>query len=263
MKKASSVLLVLLLLISNSLAGIRGPGKYHGVVIFDRWDASYIYSGVYLMYVSERTKNRLQPYKNRCMRINALEVHQPENPGDGRIGKYTILGPAKTKRAYIRVDGLKLRVTPNLTSDGSVAEFTLEVINESDKVIKVHSNELALTLLKQKEGGEAPLDPSDGPSYAMITRNSFRDSRWQGTSNNLSEGATWTIGAQNALPDQFKLQPRQSRVIPISFQLPAGQYDFLCGYGGGVHGDNSIASNLVAFNVDVQRRAMLVSVPGR
>jgi len=41
-------------------AGIREPGEYSGVVIEDRWGTFYIYSGVYLMYVSEDTKELLR-----------------------------------------------------------------------------------------------------------------------------------------------------------------------------------------------------------
>ena len=41
-----------------AIAGIRGPGIYNGVVIFDRWGACYLYSGVYLMPVSEKVKDR-------------------------------------------------------------------------------------------------------------------------------------------------------------------------------------------------------------
>jgi hypothetical protein len=262
MKKVASAFLVSLLLISDSLAGIRGPGKYSGVVIFDRWDTCFIYSGVYLMYVSESTKSPLRKYQNHSMRINALEVYQPMNPGDGRIGKYRILGQARTKRAYIQVEGLKLAVTANFRDDG-LPNFKLQIQNGSKKKIELHSSELALTMLRKKAGEEAPFDPSDGASYAMITRNSFRDSRWQGTSNSLNDGATWSIGEKNALPDQFYLEPGQSRVIAITFRLPVGEYDFLCGYGGGVHEDKSIASNKVAFDVNEQGRATMVSVAGR
>ena len=35
-------------------AGLRAPGKYSGVVIFDRWDGCTLYSGIYVMYVSEK-----------------------------------------------------------------------------------------------------------------------------------------------------------------------------------------------------------------
>ena len=38
------------------VAGIRGPGKYNGVVFYDRWDNCYLFSGVYLMYISEGVK---------------------------------------------------------------------------------------------------------------------------------------------------------------------------------------------------------------
>jgi hypothetical protein len=33
-----------------------GPGKNSGLVVFDRWGGSILYSGIYVMYVSESTK---------------------------------------------------------------------------------------------------------------------------------------------------------------------------------------------------------------
>jgi hypothetical protein len=51
MKNFARTLAVLMTALSiSSQAGIRGPGKYSGVVVFDRWETCYIYSGVYLMY---------------------------------------------------------------------------------------------------------------------------------------------------------------------------------------------------------------------
>ncbi len=69
-------------------AGRRGPGKYCGVAVFDRWDGCTLYSGVYLMYVSEKTKESLRKYAGQAVQIDAKEVYQPINPGDGRIGKF-------------------------------------------------------------------------------------------------------------------------------------------------------------------------------
>jgi hypothetical protein len=43
-------------------AGLRGPGKYCGVVVFDRWDSCTLYSGVFLMYISEGEKEKLRRY---------------------------------------------------------------------------------------------------------------------------------------------------------------------------------------------------------
>jgi hypothetical protein len=263
MKNKGSVFLVLIVLLAtHSFAGIRGPGKYNGVVVFDRWDACYIHSGPYLMYVSEKTKGSLRKYQGRSLVIDAIEVYQPINPGDGRIGFYKILGESKTKRPNVVLEGLKLTVSPSAGND-SYPQFRFEIRNESDKPIEVRSSELALTLLRKKEAGDAFFDPSDGPSYAMITRYSLGDSRWHGTSNNLNEGATWSIGRANRLPNSFTLQTGKTRVIPVSLRLPAGEYDFLWGYGGGVHYDRSIASNLTAFDVDKEGRATFINIPGR
>ena len=49
-------------LIAN--AGIRGTGKYSGVVIFDHWDTCLLLSGVYITYVSTAVKEQLRPYKD-------------------------------------------------------------------------------------------------------------------------------------------------------------------------------------------------------
>ena|SRR5439155_12989963 len=50
-------LATLLLFAGPSSAGIRGPGKYSGVVVFDRWDGCLLFSSVYLMYISEVVKD--------------------------------------------------------------------------------------------------------------------------------------------------------------------------------------------------------------
>ena len=40
-------------------AGLRGPGKYSGVVVFDRWDNCFLLSGPYITYISENVKKEL------------------------------------------------------------------------------------------------------------------------------------------------------------------------------------------------------------
>jgi hypothetical protein len=46
----------------TGLCSIRGPGKYNGVVVFDRWDGCHLYSGGYIMEISEKVKGVLRPY---------------------------------------------------------------------------------------------------------------------------------------------------------------------------------------------------------
>ena len=47
--------------------GIRSPGKYSGVVVFDRWDGCTLYSGIYVMYISEKTKDGLRPFEGQLI----------------------------------------------------------------------------------------------------------------------------------------------------------------------------------------------------
>ena len=83
--RAKWCFLLFAVLFTTSFAGIRGPVKYSGRVIFDRWGGCTLYSGVYVMYISEEVKEKLRPYANEAVEINATEVFQPMNPGDGLI----------------------------------------------------------------------------------------------------------------------------------------------------------------------------------
>ena len=95
MKTALVTLLASLVFILTAFGGIRGPGKYNGVVIFDRWGGCYLHSGVYLMAISEEAKESLRAYRGKPVLIDAQEVFQPMNPGDGLITKLMVLGPAQ------------------------------------------------------------------------------------------------------------------------------------------------------------------------
>jgi hypothetical protein len=261
MKNLARALAVLMTALSiSSMAGIRGPGKYYGVVVFDRWETCYIYSGVYLMYVSQRVNEPLRKYEGQAMVIDALSVDQPMNPGDGRIDRFRVIGAATSRRRQVQLDGLSIRVSPRLTLGSP--KFVLEIRNQGKRRIEMHSWEIALTLLGSKTKHNSAFDPSDGLSTALITRTGLGNSRRSGTSNNGDAGCFWTIG-DKPLPDFFTLKAGQKYSITISLILPRGEYDFLCGYGGGVHEDKSLATNIVAFDVDEDHKATLVSISRR
>src|SRR5882724_5980471 len=116
------------------LCGIRGPGKYSGVVVFDRWDACPLYSGVYVMEISEKVKETLRPFAGQAMLIDAKEVLQPMNPGDGLITKLQVLGPAEGPvgdRFGSQLEGLSLKARSNFGAQGGV-ELIIQLSNIGD-----------------------------------------------------------------------------------------------------------------------------------
>ena len=166
------VTLAAILVPEPGLAGIRGPGKYAGIVIFDRWGTCILFSGVYLMYISENVKEGLRPYEGQAVQIDAIDVVQPINPGDGLIKKYRLLGlaPATTHSAVpIVPEGVVLTANGPSTSDG-LPQVSVEIRNEGNESVRILTSEIGIALLTKKEGDYWPFDPSDGPSTAAITR---------------------------------------------------------------------------------------------
>jgi len=243
-----------------SYAGLRGPGKCCGVVIFDRWDACLLYSGVYVMYVSEGIKDALRDHAGEAVQIDATEVYQPLNPGEGLIKRFTYLGPAPAaaNRDYLRLTGLTITCRAAF-EDGARPAVLLEVANTDDSETEVFTEELAPTLLTRDATPPSPTACWDGPSYALITRQGFwngadESPRWQGKGVANGKTFSWTLGQENALPRSFRLKPGEQRQVRLHFDLPPGEYDFLCGYGGGCHEGTCVPSNLVAFDVDEAAR---------
>jgi hypothetical protein len=233
---------VLVLLTSAAFGGTRGPGKYAGVVIFDRWDTCYLYSGTYLMYIAENQKEELRRYAGQSILIDAKKVFQPVNPGDGLITELKYLGKAKEKEDLPGVDGLKLTVAIKSEGGNSHLKFELTIENQGDKAVEIDTGEVAPTLFGKKAGDD-PFSPSDGKSEAKITRYNFEYEKRR-------SGNPFAVILENAdsLPRSFTLGSGQKRQFTIRINAPPGEYDFLFGYGGGVHAGRGVASNLVSFS---------------
>jgi hypothetical protein len=254
--RAAIVLYVAFLLIPVS-AAIRGPGKYNGVVIFDRWDACHLYSGVYMMEVSEKIKETLRHFDGKAVLIDAQEVLQPINPGDGLITKLAVLGPAVEPGEVSlnkppKLDGLRLRAIPAFRMQGS-DELVIEVQNEGTVRQEIDVTALAPTILAKRQGLGCVFSPADGPAYAAITRSdvaSLSQGLWGSacTANGKDVVARLSLVPGAVFARQTGLDPSQSIEVPLRFELSPGEYEFLAGYGGGVHAARALVSNRGRFS---------------
>jgi len=233
--------------ILTAKAGLRGPGKYCGVVIFDRWDTCFLLSGPYITYISDAVKNELRPYKGTAMQVDASEVIQQTNPGDALIRKYRIIGPAPDTRHWVVLDGLELVAQSDFGPHG-VPAFLIEIRNAGDKPVEVKSTEFGPALLGLSPKG--PFCASDGKSGAWITRgNLVNSSSWESGSGSVKYSASYTIDPTSRPPQHFELAPGESKKVRVTFKIPPGQYQFMVGYGGGVHEEKSVVSNAISFDL--------------
>jgi hypothetical protein len=225
-------------------AGIRGPGKYNGIILFDRWGGCYLYSGIYLMYFSDASKGLLRRYSGQPLQLDAREVVQPHNPGDGIIRRFKVLGPAVETRDSLAMRMLSLRVRPDL--EGNSVRFKLMLHNSGHTPLTLRSDTFGLTVLARRSGACNP-EPSNGPSFALITRADLETGQDQHSGEVCSLRYSWHL--EQPIPDTIALQTASTYEISLAFLLPRGEYELLVGYGGGVHQARPNISNAVSFDI--------------
>lgn len=264
MKALLIVSFALLLMPGSSSSSILWPGKYNGVVIFDRWGGCHLYAGVYQMEISEKAKESLRPYSGKAILIDAQEVWQPMNPGDALITKLKVLGEAEIaapprNNPALALEGLGLRSMASFSQPG-YDELIVELRNDGPNRRGIDTDALGVTLLTKKRGFLC-LNPADGPSYPILTRWSVSFMH-QGPSQ-LScqvdnEPGRAFLAPGFALSRKFELDHGQSIEIPIRFELAPGEYEFLAGYGNSYQA-RTLATNLVDFDVDDSGKAHLTN----
>ncbi len=60
------------------------------------------------------------------------------------------------------------------------------------------------------------------------------------------------------MPRQFVLRPGEEKQISMTFDLPAGEYEFFAGYGGAQYGRKCIMSNSICFDVGCDGKGKIV-----
>jgi hypothetical protein len=260
LKKQTTCLALLLLLASaaGAAVGIRGPGKYSGIVVFDRWDTCYIYDGAYLIYASETVKERLRKYEGRYVEVYAKEVIQPMNPGDARIMKFDILSVSPARPRAPRYKNLAITAEP-LFEPGRKPRFALAIENRGGQDVKVAQFSITPTLLGEKDEADI-FSPSDGESEARITRSGLDLAKLfykehsvvtkpDGQTTTLTKGFSFEVQDANSLPEELLIPAGQTVRITVALNVPPGDYDFLFACDVGIRESRRIASNIISFNV--------------
>ncbi|HQX56333.1 MAG TPA: hypothetical protein PLP07_10420 [Pyrinomonadaceae bacterium] len=252
--------LILFCWIGMAFGGIRSAGEYSGVVVFDRWDTCYLYSSTYLMYISEKKKELLRPYVGRSIRIDATEVFQPMNPGDGLITEFNFLGDATVSERLPAVDGLKLTLTEERLAGNSL-RFNVEIDNQNRFKVAILKSEIAPTVFGKKIDDD-PFSPADGDSEAKITRCNFGSHcgfprLTYGPAGQLTSDSYSVDVEQGIQQDPYMIYLAGGQKLRYNFyvRVSKGDYDLIIGYGGGVHEGRSLASNIVSFATDVRGNA--------
>ena len=220
------------------------------------------------MPVSEKVKELLRSWEGKAVLVDAKEVYQPMNPGDGLITKLVVLGPADEPASVAMqrapdVDGLSLTVAANFSSEAP-DELVVQVRNVGTTPHHVRMDALAPTLLANKSGMERPWEPADGLSFAALTRFDMlflvkSPARHSWTINGNSHVTAMSVAPGTSISASVLIEPGEVVEVPLVFELGPGEYEFLAGYGGGVHAARSLASNRLDFDVAESGKARLAA----
>src|SRR5262249_15907145 len=153
--------------------------------------------------------------------------------GDGLIKKFDIIGESKEDlRPFNRtpsIRGVELRA--NVSKVSGRFRATVEIRNNSAANVAIESDALGFPVILPAK--PFFLWPSDGTSCAVITRISATSPDGKNRVNSQTWG--WTFESSNRLPNRFTLRPSEARTTSVVLDLPKGAYQFIAGYGGGVH----------------------------
>ena len=242
----------------SASAYLFGPGKYCGVVVFDRWGTCYLVSGPYVNYVASNVKSELLPYKGKAIQVDASEV----GPGgfwlsqpDPMIHKYKILGPAPEPK-WITIDGLQLIA---VTAFGRYTrpQFLIEIRNVGNSPVKVDRSKIGILLFKAEK---SEVHFSDDDSWAYVSRTGIEDASYIGTAQTGEHKTSWgyIVDMTTRPAATFVIQPGQAVRTRIRFKIYAGQYQFMFAYGDGVSSEKTLVSNATSFDIGADGRAIRV-----
>ena len=287
-------LLSALLMIPPGRAERMSPGKYTGTVVFDRWDACILYSGIYFLYVSESQKEKLRPFAGQPVSIDATKIRQFSNPGDTCVTELECLGPPPSSQYRERDKALKVH-SRVFAGDAGKPMLAVTLENTGDTPIPISSDEIAPLILKRawpdskyywgpihhpfadrkrlsitlgsfRKSWPRPQHyrVSDGTSLVVQDGNSLLSMQKQSHDRRMPRNEDWPdywIEKEFFLPDRFQLLPGEKRTVEVQLYLPFGEYDLISGYGD-AFASVATTSNLVAFDI-VDGRFAPVDVPGR
>lgn len=242
-------------LASPASAYLFGPGKYCGVVVFDRWGTCYLLSGPYINYVASDVKSALARYKGQAIQIDASEVGHAGHAAlpDPLILRYKILGPAPEPKR-ITIDGLKLAAIPAF-GRYTRAQFLIEIRNAGKSPVKVERYLLGIFLFEGEKVEES--HPGDDSS-ALISRSGIEDASYISTEQTGDRKTSWgyIVDMATRPPTSFVIEPGQSVRTRIRFKISSGKYQFMFAYGDGVSSEKTLVSNAIAFDIGSDGRAI-------
>jgi hypothetical protein len=235
---------------------IRGPGRYKGVVVFDRWGGCVLCSGYVIDYVSESAKATLKDQDRERVDLDVTHILQVFRPGDGLIKSFIQVWTKPP--APHRADPLRLSVR---ASGGQPAAFVVEATNACDDDVTLRYDRLAVHVMKKRTAPNPPLSVSDGPSVAVVLAHFMVDDFDSGSPRLKGEGVLentpyrWEVIGVTALPREVRLRPREVTRLNLAVTVPPGEYDLFAAYDDYTVPGRSTASNSVGFDVAANGKA--------
>lgn len=145
---------------SPCMAGILGPGRYHGYVGVDRWGQKVFHTGPYHLFLADGIFEKLKGMSGSALELHVTNIHQPHNPGGGMIREFS---KVQVKQL---IPGLEIVINcPQAkVKRGQGLSVEVGLKNTSRRVIEVHPGALGIVLVTNRPTSNKAMgyhDPDD------------------------------------------------------------------------------------------------------
>jgi hypothetical protein len=215
-----TVLASLVMLVTGAQARLRAPGRYTGVVVFDRWGGCVLCSGYDFNYVSESAKAPLADQDRRRVELDATVVVQMVNPGKALLKEFAQVW-TKPPEPPPAADPLRLSLQPAF-ADGEHASFQITALNTGTSEITLRYDALAAHVLMRRAAGSSVLEPSDSPSVAALTAHFMLEGAGDGPTRVRGGGVlagvphAWYVTSALSLPSGVILGPGERTSLTVA-----------------------------------------------
>ena len=149
MKRKLTILCLLVLgaaLHQSVHAELRGPGKYHGRIVIDRWGGHHLANGAHITWIAPDLKTTVTPFSGQLVTVDVSEI---SDTWDNQIYGITDIRPYEPQKTVFRKLAINFHPWKWTNALGNPVMFNCEVKYDGNKSVQFHPGSLSVITVRK------------------------------------------------------------------------------------------------------------------